>query len=685
MTDSPFPVAGADPIRPTAASVLLQSLVLPEPAICGEEGLYLYRNAGVDLTPATQDLTFADAGAADFETYMNLFNLGTWTRAARLDGLALELCGEGEIAVRVVLIPDAEGCGIVHEARCVLTAAGVRIDLDATLGRDGAGILVPQEGLLAVRLVARGAARLTRGGWITHTPDPQAVRLAISITTFRREEAVASTARRIGAFLDARGAGRAGGAGGDGPTDTRGTGADGLSDPGADPGATLGADVALFIVDNGGTARIDDHPSVMRVDNPNLGGAGGFARGLTLAQDGGFTHCLFMDDDASFQTEALVRTVALLRLARSPRAAVAGAMISEARKWAMWENGSVFRGLCRPQFVGTDLRLPDEVTEMELAAARPKPQGFYAGWWYFAFPVAAVEHFPFPFFVRGDDISFSLANRFDTVTLNGVVSFQEDFSSKESALTLYLDLRNHLHQHLVHPALDIGAWGTTKIALRFILRSIVRMHYGSARAQLAAWDDVMAGPGFFADNVDMARRRPQIVALGRDEAWADTAPMTSDVAAPVQNGALRDQLMKWTLNGHLLPFWRVFGRHVTAPSGYRGLIWPFWGARAVRFYDQSGTRGYEVVHSKRRAFAILGGMIARAWRWRRHYGALRTAHRAGYAKMTTRSFWETSFRSGPPPGPPLSGLPPDPLLSGPALPGTAGRAAASGPPDTVRT
>ena len=593
--------------------ILLQSLSFPDPAICTEARLYLHRNNGVDLALDREAFIFGDGGMAEFDTYMNLFNLGTWTRAARLCGLDLRLAGTGEVAVRVQRAPSVEGREILFEERVTLSPEGITIALAPLLAAEAEGILAPQEGLLMVRLIARGEARLTSGGWLTRTADPGEVRLAISVTTFRREAEVAATATRIGDFLDAR-------------------------------GDALGADVALFIVDNGGTAEIAPHPAVTRVGNPNLGGAGGFARGLTLAQDGGFTHCLFMDDDASFQTEALIRTIAMLRLARSPRAAVSGAMISEARKYAMWENGSIFRGLCRPQFVGTDLRWPHPVIEMELAAARPKPQGFYAGWWYFAFPVAHADHYPFPFFVRGDDISFSLANRFDTVTMNGVVSFQEDFSAKESPLTLYLDLRNHLHQHLVHPHLDIGAWGTTKIALRFILRSIVRMHYDSARAQLAAWDDVMKGPDFFRDNADMMQRRPEITALGKSEAWLEVPAMAADVAEPKEPGKIRAQIMKWTLNGHLVPLWRRFGRHQTVPASHRGLIWPFWGAKAVRFYDRSGTRGYEVTHSKGRAFDILRGVIARGWRWRREYAALKDAHRTGYAEMTTRPFWETLFK-----------------------------------------
>ena len=50
---------------------------------------------------------------------------------------------------------------------------------------------------------------------------------------------------------------------------------------------------------------------------------------------------------------------------------------------------------------------------MEFATTGPAPDNFYGGWWYFAFPVDQVKHQPFPFFVRGDDVSFSLVHDFN--------------------------------------------------------------------------------------------------------------------------------------------------------------------------------------------------------------------------------------------------------------------------------
>lgn len=611
--------SGAQITVQTTAPLTLQRLILPDPAICTETDLYATLNDLAFLRLTQAEIVFLPGGQASFDTYMNLFNLGVWARAASLPGLTLRLRGEGRCHLRLwrQTRPQDAGQALIEDI-ITLSPGGVTFDI-ATL----MDLTTRPEGLLCLRLTALSNATLTGGAWETAQPTSlKPHRLAISITTFRREAAVALTAARVTAFLDGEGGHLL---------------------------AAAGTSAHLFMVDNGQSASPAPHPALSVIPNANLGGAGGFARGLAAAQDGGFSHCLFMDDDASFQMEALLRTAAFLQLADSPRAAVSGAMISAVRPDRMWENGAVFDRLCRPQHVGTDLRDPRAVAGMELSAARAKPPGFYAGWWYFAFPLAHVRHYPFPFFVRGDDISFSLVHRFDSVTLNGVVSFQEDFSAKESPLTLYLDLRNHLHHHLVQDGMEIGANGTAKIVARFLLRSIVRMHYDSAEAQLLAWDDVMAGPAFFADNADMTAKRPQVLALARTEAWRAVEP--GDLALPELSdtppGPGFSRFMKYTLNGHLLPFWRRFGRQVRIPVSHRGLIWALWGLKGAVFVNADETRAYRVSHSKPRAFGLIWRALRTYLRWRAAYPGLQSAHRAAYAEMTARRFWEARFLPAP--------------------------------------
>lgn len=609
------------------ARTRLQGLAWPDPTLPTDMALYARlqgARAGVGR------LHLDPGGSALFDTWVNLLNLGTWQRHCRLDGLWLRLSGVGRITLQLSRT-HADGTGTALPGRTLaLNPAGIEIDLSDQI--DG------NDGLLTLGIRADTAVRLDESGWLTRTPpDAPPPQLAIGITTFRREAEVAATAARIAAYLDR-------------------CGDDGL------------AAARLFIIDNGQSAAPVPHPRLTLIPNRNLGGAGGFARVLEAAQAGGFSHCLFMDDDAAFPMENLARTAAFLRLARSPQAALAGAMISTARPWAMWEYGSVFDRACRPQFIGTDLRDRDGVVAMELAAPAPKPPGFYGGWWYFAFPLAAVRHWPFPFFVRGDDISFSLANRFETATLNGVMSLQEDFGRKESPQTLYLDLRNHLHHHLVQDGMEIGAARSAWIALRFVLRSIIRMHYGSALAQCLAWEDVMVGPQHFAANIDMAAKRAEIAALpwAADEVWKPlaTLPPAPGLTPPRETPPhlLSARLLQATLNGHLLPFWRLYAAERRIDIDDRALIWPLWGAARARFVDtgadtgaDSGAepgaepdvgRGYEVRHSKRRAFAVLVRALGLAWRWRSAYTDLRAAYRSSYPEMTARAFWQAAFGPG---------------------------------------
>ena len=74
------------------------------------------------------------------------------------------------------------------------------------------------------------------------------------------------------------------------------------------------------------------------VPNPNLGGAGGFARGLwEHRRRGRATHVLFMDDDVAFEPEILARTVALLRFARRADLCIAGSMMRMDRPQIQFE------------------------------------------------------------------------------------------------------------------------------------------------------------------------------------------------------------------------------------------------------------------------------------------------------------------------------------------------------------
>ncbi|MDX1779814.1 MAG: hypothetical protein R3256_00700 [Thalassovita sp.] len=438
-------------------------------------------------------------------------------------------------------------------------------------------------------------------------------RLAISITTFKREAEVRDTVARLESFL--------------------------ADFPYRDH-------IRLQVVDNGQSANIQPSEITTPYANPNLGGAGGFARGLIEAEAAGCSHCLFMDDDASFHMENIARCYAFLTLARDPNAALAGAMINTTVKWAMWENGAVFNTSCRPLHTGVDLRERDQLLDMEFDSVHDDYPTLYGAWWFFAFPIAAARHYPFPFFVRGDDISFSLANDFRISTLNGVVSFQQDFTEKESAQTLYLDLRNHLLHHLIFDSLSRSAVGTAWVAVLFIVRSLLRFHYSSAEAQLLALQDVMQGPDFFDQNLDMAERRARIRELARDEEWQEIGTVDlserhrvfSRLPAPI-----RHYFGLITINGHLAPFWSWLGSRPVLKIGQRGLVDESFGAARLTFLNTARDKAYALPHSKRRFFAISWRLAGTLLRYLRIHRVLKDEYRDRYPNMTSRAYWEKAL------------------------------------------
>ncbi|MEY8802421.1 hypothetical protein AB9K35_19270 [Leisingera sp. XS_AS12] len=589
----------------------LQSLLNPEQEICTEHNLYFRTEGGFGFSQSSGHLFLDHNALARFDTYFNLFSLEKWHSACHLDGLFAEFRGQGRVEIRIIQAFANRSWEICF---CEITELDPQspfvADLSTCLETGGNGVLFAE-----VKALDENGATLMGGRFATNLSAlPEVLpKLAVSITTFKREREVQHTVARLEDFL----------------TDF-----------------AYGDQIRVQVVDNGQSADITATPNIIPYPNRNLGGAGGFARGLLEAEEDGYSHCLFMDDDAAFHMENIARAYTFLALARDSRTALAGAMINNSHKWCMWENGALFDGSCHPLYNGADLRDPAQVRGIEFSSTHTAPPTLYGGWWFFAFPIAHVTHHPFPFFVRGDDISFSLANDFRIFTLNGVVSFQDDFTEKESPQTLYLDLRNHLIHHLVFDKLERSPLGTAKIAIRFMLRSLLRFKYESAEAQLLAWQDVMKGPKFFDENIDMSQRRADIKALMKDEVWQDAAEAPAPGRARFSRlpRRLRHYLGLFTLNGHLVPFWKTIGDRMQLDIGDRGLVFPAFGGARLTYFNTRKDKAYTVTQSKRRFFSLAWRMTQTLSEFYRNYDSLKQAYRQGYADMANKGYWEKTLK-----------------------------------------
>lgn len=593
------------------APVTLQRLLWPEPGLCTERDLYVHLAAGAALSQRAREIHFQQNSAAGFNTYNNLFNIGKWVKNCGLEDLSLVLHGRGRFELVVFLVqPNRSWERLINDV-VTLTDTPRSLPLYGSGSFENRGVI-----FFELRALDEDGGLLTGAEWQTAQAPRRRPDLMLSITTFRREAAVARTVRRFESFI---------------------------------AGSFLKGAVHLTVVDNGQSADIAASDHVTPIGNENLGGSGGFARGLLEAQRRGASHCLFMDDDASVHMEALERTWMFLAYARDPATAVAGAVSNAQHRWQLWENGALFDQICRPQHMGLDLRDFGQVLALEFDSTATQPGNFYGGWWYFAFPVDQVRHMPFPFFVRGDDVSFSLAHDFNIVTLNGVISYQdEDFSVKETPLTVYLDLRSHLAHHLALPSMEIGRTGLLKIMLRFYLRALLACHYETLEATGLALEDVLQGPRYFEIHADMAERRKQIGALTVRERWQpqDGIPRPVDRIWLSAHRRLPRFLSKITLNGHLWPGFRLIGNHIVLPASDRGVRRPLWGAASITYVTADGKRSYTVRHSKARAVRVSLPILRAIWKIWRGYDALRADWRSGYHDKTRPAFWQKILRLG---------------------------------------
>lgn len=391
-----------------SAPQILYSFISPTYDLCCEEQIY-YKFLGAEIYYSFEDglvHLFKDT-SVDLLTYFNAFSACKWYKYTNIRNLSvyIDFIGNAEV---FIVHKDKWGERVLRSYSVETEERGT---FELEIGE------YPHSGLIGIKIFAHDTSILYGGGWLSPDPEVQHVHLGIGITTFKREEAVKAAVARLSKAISAH------------PLYS------GLID--------------ITVVDNGQTLSPEDVPGATLIPNKNLGGTGGFTRSLIHYQETGeHTHCLFMDDDASCEASSIFRSISFIRHATDPKASLSGAMLFENIQFQQWENGAWFDGGCHSLKRDFDMRNADRLLENE----EEPSERIYGAWWFF-FPLAEAKNYSLPFFVRGDDIDFSYSNNFKVISLNGVSCWQQDFKTKENAMTAYLFLRSHVVHHLTIPYL----------------------------------------------------------------------------------------------------------------------------------------------------------------------------------------------------------------------------------------
>ncbi len=239
------------------------------------------------------------------------------------------------------------------------------------------------------------------------------------------------------------------------------------------------------------------------VRQPNLGGAGGFTRGIyeavrNVTPDG--VNLLLMDDDVRAEPDTVVRLRALADRADKP-ILVGGQMLNLLHPHRLHVGAeeadlSILRA-GRP--------VPDALTNADLTEEQQdvRVDAAYNAWWTCLIPSEVVEAigYPLPLFFQWDDIEFGLRARnagFPTVSLPGAGVWHADFSWKNwDDWSRYFSFRNALITSALHS--DFDRRRIIDHLARQLTDYLVSMRYGLAALMLRAVEDFLLGPDVLAD------------------------------------------------------------------------------------------------------------------------------------------------------------------------------------------
>lgn len=441
----------------------IQKFIKPNYKICSIKEMYFRVNSNCYYNSIESTFEFQRFGVVDFNTYFNAFSVTSWKSNCKIDNLSLVLQGLGRFTVRIYNHIFGQDKKLLKEINISLNGSAQRIALESWDGL--------HDGLLFPEITALGNGVIQELSFTTKTKQAVSSRLGIVITHFDRKEYVLPTIQRINNFIKESG---------------------------------LSRNIELVVVDNSNNITKIEGGSAVIIPNRNLGGSGGFMRGLLYLKDNEFTHCLFMDDDASCETESIFRAYQMLSYAKKEKLAIAGGLLDENRMNISLEKGAIFDGvshLIKNNYDVSDLkdllRADKEFCKLD-----------YGGWWFFMFKIEDVEKFSFPYFVKGDDITFSIDNNFSIISPIGICCWAENFGLKSNPFSTYLWARFLLIQPLLYSQYSIMK--TMKSLVKLGVAFALSGKYENVLAIIHANTDIRKGPDFWISNIDTIDIRRKI-------------------------------------------------------------------------------------------------------------------------------------------------------------------------------
>jgi galactofuranosylgalactofuranosylrhamnosyl-N-acetylglucosaminyl-diphospho-decaprenol beta-1,5/1,6-galactofuranosyltransferase len=238
------------------------------------------------------------------------------------------------------------------------------------------------------------------------------------------------------------------------------------------------------------------------IDQSNLGGSGGFARGmLETLRAGRSDYVLLLDDDVVVEPEGILRAVTFADLARSTTI-VGGHMFSmyersllhaygeSVQRWKFWWGPA------------PSTEHDHDLSQRNLRSTRwlhRRSDVDYNGWWMCLIPRSVIEQagLALPLFIKWDDAEYGLrAQEHDvpTVSLPGVAVWHVPWTDKDDSVDwqAYFHARNRVVAALLHSPFERGG-NVVRESLATQAKHLLSMQYSTAELRLLALEDALGG------------------------------------------------------------------------------------------------------------------------------------------------------------------------------------------------
>ncbi|MGH3516893.1 MAG: glycosyltransferase [Haloechinothrix sp.] len=485
LADAPQPVLAE---RPGGGKLVAQRGLFAGPSDLVSKDLYC-DVAGVVTRHRTR-LMLGESSRASCNTYFGRFPASYWQRWTSVRTVTLELTvtGTGTLCIGA---SDVHGSARRVAARAIEDAVIAPISFSVRLDKffDGGALWLDAE--------TEGGQRLTieAARWTVEVPE--AIRpTAVSICTMNRADDCLENLQVLAGDLD-----------------------------------SLETLDVIYVADQG-TDTVDSRPGFEQVakdlrgklryiKQPNLGGAGGFTRGLyEVASHTETEHAnvLFMDDDVRLEPDVIIRLTAFANRATKP-IIVGGQMLNLLHPHRL-HRGAEYANFDRlePAVPATHALACADLLGVDPWSDKPQRQerrvdAGHNAWWSCLIPYEVVKAvgYPMPFFFQFDDVEYAYrarAHGFRTVTLPGAGVWHADFEWKDfDGWHRYFNLRNSIITAALHTSFDLKS--ILRVLGSHLVYFLMGMQYGQAVTLLKAVEDFLEGPDVLRDGGAAALREIQ--------------------------------------------------------------------------------------------------------------------------------------------------------------------------------